>query len=65
LQPPVEDYADLLIPRGIGIDFALLGLPVFLFVFQRFHSPSAIEGLPTDMPLCAVIPGVPFNQGIN
>ena len=33
-QPPVEDYADLLVPHCIGIDFALLGLTVFLFVFQ-------------------------------
>ena len=36
LQPPVEDYADLLVPHCIGIDFALMGLPVFLFVFQCF-----------------------------
>ena len=34
MQPPVEDYADLLVPHCIGIDFALLGLTVFLFVFQ-------------------------------
>ena len=43
----------------------LNGTARFPFCFSVFHSPSAIQGLPTDMPLCAVIPGVPFNQGIT
>lgn len=38
---------------------------LLIFFFSEFLSPSAIEGLPTDMPLCAVTPGVPFNQGIT
>ena len=33
LQPPVEDYADMLVPRGIGIDFAFMGAVLFRRTF--------------------------------
>ena len=40
LQPPVEDYADLLVPHCIGIDFALLGL-----YHQYFMPFSALSNM--------------------